>query len=220
MPLAEAYAQWLRELWQTEVQGAKASAAFLRDPDFHRKSRDFCVSTFNRLKEEYKNAGVLKLKENIHMIIVGMTAEDEPFFIAIDHGGPNIFDHTFVSSDLGEFPHVYPMEAVNILDWVKDGLGTIQQTQATIRDRAEFAKRVQNISAQVFKEISILTDDVSSACDCVVITASSSSLRRCDANARSLNTAHVPAKQSALKVGRNDPCPCGSGLKYKKCHGR
>ncbi|HYX38291.1 MAG TPA: preprotein translocase subunit SecA [Oligoflexus sp.] len=22
------------------------------------------------------------------------------------------------------------------------------------------------------------------------------------------------------KVGRNDPCPCGSGLKFKKCHGR
>ncbi|MBW2362419.1 MAG: SEC-C domain-containing protein, partial [Deltaproteobacteria bacterium] len=21
------------------------------------------------------------------------------------------------------------------------------------------------------------------------------------------------------KVGRNDPCPCGSGHKYKKCHG-
>ena len=23
-----------------------------------------------------------------------------------------------------------------------------------------------------------------------------------------------------MKPGRNDPCPCGSGLKYKKCHGR
>jgi preprotein translocase subunit SecA len=22
------------------------------------------------------------------------------------------------------------------------------------------------------------------------------------------------------KVGRNEPCPCGSGLKYKQCHGR
>ncbi len=22
------------------------------------------------------------------------------------------------------------------------------------------------------------------------------------------------------KVGRNDPCPCGSGKKYKKCHGK
>ncbi|MCZ6463442.1 MAG: SEC-C metal-binding domain-containing protein [Proteobacteria bacterium] len=25
--------------------------------------------------------------------------------------------------------------------------------------------------------------------------------------------------QKAGKVGRNDPCPCGSGKKYKKCHG-
>jgi len=24
---------------------------------------------------------------------------------------------------------------------------------------------------------------------------------------------------SKLKVGRNDPCPCGSGKKYKQCHG-
>jgi preprotein translocase subunit SecA len=22
------------------------------------------------------------------------------------------------------------------------------------------------------------------------------------------------------RVGRNDPCPCGSGKKYKACHGR
>ena len=21
-------------------------------------------------------------------------------------------------------------------------------------------------------------------------------------------------------IGRNEPCPCGSGLKYKRCHGR
>jgi preprotein translocase subunit SecA len=25
--------------------------------------------------------------------------------------------------------------------------------------------------------------------------------------------------RDAPKVGRNDPCPCGSGLKYKKCCG-
>jgi preprotein translocase subunit SecA len=28
-----------------------------------------------------------------------------------------------------------------------------------------------------------------------------------------------PQKRSEDKVGRNDPCPCGSGKKYKKCHG-
>jgi preprotein translocase subunit SecA len=26
--------------------------------------------------------------------------------------------------------------------------------------------------------------------------------------------------RSQPKVGRNDPCPCGSGKKYKHCHGR
>jgi preprotein translocase subunit SecA len=26
--------------------------------------------------------------------------------------------------------------------------------------------------------------------------------------------------QVGEKIGRNDPCPCGSGKKYKQCHGR
>jgi uncharacterized protein YecA (UPF0149 family) len=26
-----------------------------------------------------------------------------------------------------------------------------------------------------------------------------------------------PFKRDTLKVGRNEPCPCGSGNKYKKC---
>jgi len=29
-----------------------------------------------------------------------------------------------------------------------------------------------------------------------------------------------PFQRAAQKVGRNDPCPCGSGKKYKHCHGR
>jgi uncharacterized protein len=29
---------------------------------------------------------------------------------------------------------------------------------------------------------------------------------------------HEP-RHTASKVGRNDPCPCGSGKKYKKCCG-
>jgi preprotein translocase subunit SecA len=27
-------------------------------------------------------------------------------------------------------------------------------------------------------------------------------------------------KRRHRKIGRNEPCPCGSGLKYKRCHGR
>jgi uncharacterized protein YecA (UPF0149 family) len=30
-------------------------------------------------------------------------------------------------------------------------------------------------------------------------------------------TASMPFVNAEEKVGRNDPCPCGSGKKYKKC---
>ncbi len=31
---------------------------------------------------------------------------------------------------------------------------------------------------------------------------------------------NAPAPRHIAKVGRNDPCPCGSGKKYKDCHER
>jgi hypothetical protein len=33
------------------------------------------------------------------------------------------------------------------------------------------------------------------------------------------NGATVPPHPAPRRVGRNDPCPCGSEVKYKKCHG-
>jgi preprotein translocase subunit SecA len=32
--------------------------------------------------------------------------------------------------------------------------------------------------------------------------------------------AHQPFVRDGRKIGRNEPCPCGSGKKYKHCHGR
>jgi len=30
----------------------------------------------------------------------------------------------------------------------------------------------------------------------------------------------APVRRQSSKVGRNDPCPCGSGKKYKRCCGK
>ncbi|MEE8519384.1 MAG: SEC-C metal-binding domain-containing protein [Dehalococcoidia bacterium] len=45
------------------------------------------------------------------------------------------------------------------------------------------------------------------ACTCAVCTA-----RRTD-------QIRFDELTQGRKVGRNEPCPCGSGKKYKKCHG-
>nr|WP_314587434.1 SEC-C metal-binding domain-containing protein [uncultured Pseudomonas sp.] len=31
--------------------------------------------------------------------------------------------------------------------------------------------------------------------------------------------AQEPVRNPLKEVGRNDPCPCGSEMKFKKCHG-
>ena len=66
-----------------------------------------------------------------------------------------------------------------------------------------------------------------------------SEARHADATNAGLSVEQTPDQQAAMRsqgtdtpqtvqtirrevprVGRNDPCPCGSGKKYKKCHGR
>jgi preprotein translocase subunit SecA len=39
-------------------------------------------------------------------------------------------------------------------------------------------------------------------------------------NTSTSDTMARPNVNSVLKVGRNDPCPCGSGKKFKQCHGK
>jgi preprotein translocase subunit SecA len=35
-----------------------------------------------------------------------------------------------------------------------------------------------------------------------------------------VSRSNTPFKRPGRKIGRNEPCPCGSGKKYKQCHGR
>ncbi len=44
-------------------------------------------------------------------------------------------------------------------------------------------------------------------------------LQRAVATATAPAPQAAPKRREAAKIGRNDPCPCGSGKKFKKCHG-
>ena len=48
--------------------------------------------------------------------------------------------------------------------------------------------------------------------------AQSSKTDACCSNQSCSNNAR-PVRRIEPKVGRNDPCPCGNGRKYKKCCG-
>jgi uncharacterized protein len=44
-------------------------------------------------------------------------------------------------------------------------------------------------------------------------------LIECVLDAADISRPRKPLERAAPKVGRNDPCPCGSGRKFKQCHG-
>jgi preprotein translocase subunit SecA len=54
------------------------------------------------------------------------------------------------------------------------------------------------------------------------VGAYASGPERADEEGPAVATEEQPARQVPVRtgprVGRNDPCPCGSGKKYKKCH--
>ncbi len=45
------------------------------------------------------------------------------------------------------------------------------------------------------------------------------SMRERTKSPTSVNKQHYLEPKKKRKIGRNEPCPCGSGKKYKKCHG-
>ena len=47
-----------------------------------------------------------------------------------------------------------------------------------------------------------------------------SAMSEADGGNASTEEEHAPFVRYGRKVGRNEPCPCGSGKKYKQCHGR
>ena len=49
--------------------------------------------------------------------------------------------------------------------------------------------------------------------------AAAAAARRRGRRAPAATTSIKTVRREEPKVGRNDPCPCGSGKKYKKCHG-
>ncbi len=92
--------------------------------------------------------------------------------------------------------------------------------------REEIASRLHLVRIQVGAERPVRT---ASAAQSGAVTASHGSVGAFAgaAQAGGAGATHAAAQGSAVtvvrsqpKVGRNDPCPCGSGKKYKQCHGR
>ncbi|MDO8987478.1 MAG: SEC-C metal-binding domain-containing protein, partial [Coriobacteriia bacterium] len=104
----------------------------------------------------------------------------------------------------------------------EDFIRTIMHIQVLREDPAAQAAPARNISYSAPSESSIFAGAAAAAAAAGPEGPSPDQIAQASAAAggRAASTTVVKDKEDPFAdVGRNDPCPCGSGKKYKKCHG-
>jgi preprotein translocase subunit SecA len=91
------------------------------------------------------------------------------------------------------------------------------QSEEEVREAAlaieERAEQIGNVTYTHPNDDGSVSEDRSSS-ESAAAQAALGAVAAAMASSRSALPGGVP------KVGRNEPCPCGSGKKYKQCHGR
>jgi preprotein translocase subunit SecA len=93
---------------------------------------------------------------------------------------------------------------------------TLMNIRVQTREEVEEAERRAEEAARAVRNIQYQHADYSAA---TADSAESAGAAPAVAVAAAMPT-EEPFVRSTQKVGRNDPCPCGSGKKFKHCHGR
>ena len=120
------------------------------------------------------------------------------------------------------------MDHIDAMDELKDGIGlrAYGQQDPVVKYRIEgmdmFDEMVLDIKHDVVQMMMNLRkqDEVKREETAKITGAALQALNSLDNGEKMKVEEHKPVDNEGPKVGRNDPCPCGSGKKYKNCCGR
>ena len=120
------------------------------------------------------------------------------------------------------------MDHIDAMDELKDGIGlrAYGQQDPVVKYRIEgmdmFDEMVLDIKHDVVQMMMNLRkqDEVKREETAKITGAALQALNSLDNGEKMKVEEHKPVVNDGPKVGRNDPCPCGSGKKYKNCCGK
>jgi len=113
------------------------------------------------------------------------------------------------------------MEHLDQMAYLREGIGLrgYGQRDPLIEYKREaysmFTELITNIQKQVVYNIFKMADVRK-----IVVPTINKMKQVLQAPAKDTQKNNPALKNKEVKIGRNDPCPCGSGKKYKKCHGK
>ena len=140
-----------------------------------------------------------------------------------------IADSYFEKGDSAECDRLYGMWLEEDPKWGWGYIGWFRCYESTYHGRQDIAKASEILERAINKtDVRDRLDVVDAALtyyeendgDAGKIAELRQEFAALKASSPSHMTRHKSIPITSLKVGRNDPCPCGSGKKYKKCHGK
>jgi hypothetical protein len=103
---------------------------------------------------------------------------------------------------------------------VHDCLGDTAQAEALYRQGLAYAGEDRYTRLGALERLLPLLDDLGRSAEADALDAAEEQREKAErvvAQAEAAGAETVPTVRTTPKIGRNDPCLCGSGKKYKKC---
>ncbi len=181
------------------------------NPDLHEETLRERV--FDAADESYKAKEVLASNENMRqferaVMLQSIDRNWREHLAALDHLRQGIHLRSYAQKNPKQ---EYKREAFvlfeNLLHAVKSEVTKVTMlVQVQTRDDVEAVEQPQNVANVQYQHADFDEALANPTSDMT------------DENNTQMGSTE-PVVRDGIKVGRNDPCPCGSGKKYKQCHG-
>jgi preprotein translocase subunit SecA len=127
-------------------------------------------------------------------------------------------DHLRASVGLRGYAQVDPK-----VEYKREGMRTFDLMWKAIDERVtDIVYRIEQVEDEAlkstFRETAAIHAEAPSAAELVAQSAPQAAESAAPSQAADVNV--EPIRNLGTKVGRNDPCPCGSGKKFKNCCGK
>jgi preprotein translocase subunit SecA len=226
---------------KTEAVGDKLFAELLQH--YHQKTQDMALVAWPVIKDVYSNRGsqfesiAVPVSDGIHNMQIPVnlqkafeteakeiskTFEKYASLFVIDNDWKEHLremDDLKQSSQNAVFEQkdpllIYKLESFNLFKSMlsrinKQVLGMLFKSFIPVENASEVKQAEQPKKVDTSRLKTSRTDDLADA------------QRNTQSAVQGSGEVQKPAQiKGVVKIGRNDPCPCGSGKKYKSCHGK
>jgi len=187
--------QLLRGMFNTDHGFAADEASKLAQGDLQAYFRDFGIQEIERKFKDFDRQQVKLTYREVLLATFDQFWKDH--LLAMDH----------------------LKEGINLRSYgQKDPLVEYKREAFTIYENMKFA--IKKAVVERISHIKLMTQEEIEAIHRQQEEALEAQLRAHQEAEKAKNEEHErKVIRTALKVGRNDPCPCGSGKKFKACHG-